>query len=234
MRIACDTPRKLATTMVDEMRSAGHEACARPFDRYSGMEGNIWWAVPGMHWPAYRHMKVVASSRPGFVAAGDMFVGLCVEKGMEANATGKQNNWSMDSSWCWHTFVRDLSTGSLARPLERATKALGAPMEILVEASFATEGAKLDHLKLETEDGESIRWMTRDLETPEKLLVACSQSTDLRSIGDALQRIPSGEWVWVDFYLGHRFEVARLADTDALDAKQIWESMISPFEHWLR
>lgn len=238
MRIAYGTPAEAARALEAVWKSSGVDARAQPFDFHRSEETPVWFVVESKEWPAFPYSKVVVSARPHLVPAGHLFVGFCSEKGLEGAgaAAARSPDWVMDGTWRWHDVVRTLIDGSFGTAIAGAAKNVGEPLRIITEshAGGLAPGELRDVLSWSTEDGSSLEELhPPSLRTIEQYLAGLVDARTLSELGEALRKIPRGEWAWVNFYVGLDLESSNAGDRSALDGRQIWDRLLLPFSPWL-
>ena len=241
MQIRDETPAHLAKEIRDIWSQRHRQVSILPYNRFESDEGHTWWIVPAPDKVAHQYVKIIFSSHHLVANPDQLFVGLHVEKGVGsalADAGYYKPTEVLRPTWRWHNVLAGLCNGRLRAPVAEASRRLGQAIHIRLDAFVPIRGQSPEksphHLVwYESDDGDVIRSSAiPSLKTPERFLRQAAHLHTLRELGQALQTIPDGESVWVDFYIGRSLEMG--GDKSALDALQLTDRLLEPFADWVK
>ncbi|HYA41727.1 MAG TPA: hypothetical protein VEF34_10510 [Syntrophobacteraceae bacterium] len=190
-------------------------------------ESTTWWLSPVGVNPAYKYPKF------GFVPSGDaeIIIGLYVEKGLGRDSQCPSTQ-VMDSTWFWHTFLKEIETDEFCSALNATQTQSRTPPEIYIESFVGPEKESVSFLWKST-DGK----LSAAKGFQGSVLEPMVEVADFHSLGACLceltYRHQSRAFVWIDFIVGVRFELNN--DThDSWDAWVIEKNLLRHLEHWVR
>lgn len=218
------------------------EMTARPWNRYDP-ESSDWWLVPSTEWPAFRYAKLYLFEDKIDPA---LHATVHVEKGFGPDAgkfyTGSRYRHShVDSEWAWHSFLDQLASGAVFGKVRDVAGKLPGPVWLrynggydgmdpsdpdsmlgFADAFYAYDATE-DMLRLRHSEGftAELRAALGDVE----------RDLSPEDCAGAVESAAHNDWLWVDLYLGSRFEKVDFPTPayDAWDARRIWSEMLRPF-----
>ncbi len=242
MKTAYNSPADLAREIGSVWSSRGRLAYTWPYNRFQWETSESWWLVPAPDRLAFRYAKIVVTSASRVAGPGLLFTGLYVEKGLGpalVSARYYPDDWFIGPTWRWHGVLRDLAGGQFKSAVALASRQLGEPVDIRVDAHVPIAGpARLrpshDLLAFECEDGDRLRpAMTTLPSAQHQFLGDAKGAVTLGQLAESLQAIPNGDTAWVNLYIGRAFEKSGLADVAALDAVQLVNRLLEPLAPWI-
>jgi hypothetical protein len=241
MRIGYTSSAELAREIAAVWAGRNRIAYARPYNRWKWDESRTWWVVPAPDQLAFRYSKIIVSSVPRLAGPEELFVGLYVEKGVGtvlATTGYYPREWVMTPTWRWHGVVSDLATGAFMPAIRDASRRIGEPVEIRLNAHVPVVKAALrpphDVLGFESVDGVAIRAMQAPaLGTEERFLESAACAHSFSELAGKLSAIPGSDSAWKNLCLGRSLQTSGLQDKLALDAHQLTDRLLEPFAPWL-
>lgn len=222
---------------------------------------DTWWISPTGENPAYRFPKIAFSPASGPIKTAHLFVGLNIEKGLTGRAASafrtypeRCRRWMMEEGWAWHQLVQKLHSGEFVEDLERAAKRAGQSCQVILKASEVVcreDRSERDrhNFKVHTGDQHELQFSFRDGKlitvhdeaSPPKpgLFRGTTRAEHFSDLPRLVESIsgPQGNdqaWHWVDFYVGHHFNLAHPADRPGTwRAEDLWERICLAWDSWL-
>jgi hypothetical protein len=234
---SADLARELAAVWAKRDRVA----YPRPYNRWKWDESQTWWVVPAPDQLAFRYSKIIVSSSPRLAQPDELFVGLYVEKGIGAALAAAgyyPEEWVIKPTWRWHGVLSDLAAGALGPAIADASRRIGDPVEIRIDAHVPVVKAAIqpphDILAYESVDGVAISAMQDPiLATEQRFLRGATLVHNLPELADVLQTIPASDSAWINLYVGRSLQKSGLHDESALDAHELTDRLLEPFAPWL-
>ncbi len=212
-----------------------------------------WWIAPDRRQPVYRYGKIMVTSRYGGTAphaggpparrgAATLFVGLCMQKGLDPRAAQvlpaarEGQAWVMTAQprWAWEDFVPEMAAGYIDPLAAKAEESGGSPLTVVLEARDPEEEDRGETIAFEWSRGE----MT-PLSSPHRRgrgsLREFSSASTLVTLARRLRYAPQCMGLWLDLAIGVQLWVNRVGPRAATwDENRIWECACRPWSLWLR
>lgn len=212
-----------------------------------------WWIAPDRRQPVYRYGKIMVTSRhrgaapqaggpPARRGGAALFVGLCVQKGLDPRAAEglpaarKGRAWVMTAQprWVWEDFVPEMAAGYIDPLAAKAEESGGSPLTVVLEARDPEGEDKGEIIAFEWSHGE----MT-PLSAPHRRgrghLREFSSAGTLVTLAQRLRYAPQCMGVRLDLAIGIQLGVNRAGPGAVTwDENRIWESACRPWSLWLR
>jgi hypothetical protein len=211
-----------------------------------------WWIAPNRRQPIYRYGKIMVTSRhakapqgggpPARRGAATLFVGLCMQKGLDPRAAEalpaarRGQAWVMTAQprWVWEDFVPEMAAGYIDPLAAKAEEAGGSPLSVVLEARDLEGEDRYETIAFEWTHGE----MT-PLSSPHRRarghLREFSSAGTLATLARRLRYAPQCDGLWLELAIGFQLWASRTGPGAAIwDEHRIWESACRPWSLWLR
>lgn len=210
--IICENVKQLAQDIYDSLKTVHKEYVLRPFNRFD-IEKSMWWIIPSKEFPAYRYGKYMIEENPD----GTYSVGLHIEKGLE-KALEYKEKLMLDTDWVWHDFISAVEDGEISRTLKEIKEKMDHSIGINV---------LIDIPKIER---------SRNVLLKDKGYFDLVNGVEvaLENIPQWLNEIDGIEWYWVDFYIHFKIPNSSPRTDGEWTDYEIVESLLAPFEKWIR
>ena len=232
-----------ATRLREAARVAKTPLNLLAYRRFDPEAEDTWWLAPTPSNPAYADGKIVVE-RPNETSPGQPLIGLHVEKGVGPTAepvfdTPRGTRLVMQRDWIWNPFLREMSTGGVARDLAVASEAAGdLPLFFVVRTEIQ------DVPRLEAEEdrdrfaAELVWYRPVDdrLELvgkhqPDALARLLSKEETVSSIAEKIASLNDLDWRWIEIFAGIPFE---RVSSGGLSASEVWRRACVPWLRWVR
>ena len=237
------TSRDLAYALSDYACAAsGKRVSLLPFNRYQP-DNTFWWICPGADDPAYHYGKFVTKSAE---QSGDLFAGICFEKGIGASLAGMYKKSRVWTSWIWNPFLASLKEGRFASLLNDVERSAHRPVDVIVTVgtrNFPDTGERGEEAFKTTDKQprQTVHYTFSDSRlsllhdhSEEKIWIsAASECRTLTDLSAKIQTIEGLDWVWINvdfgFVLSHG-----MGDGPIWNTELIWSNACEPFIEWFR
>ena len=223
--------------------SVAHGATARPFNRFEADDSRIWWIVPSNEVPTFKFTKVIISTSDDWEDGQRTFIGLHCEKGL-GPAAGQLDYYPdhllIDDSWSWNTLTRDLAKGTLQNAISIAAGRLAHAVTLRADAHVPVipkrhPGPPRDRVIFHTTDGHSLAASRApELGTEQGFLGPAVRASTVPELSQALARIPSADFAWIDFCIGASFRRSPDPDERAWTLDEIGRALLGPLQQWFQ
>lgn len=212
---------------------------ALPFNRYDP-DQSIWWLSPSSENPAYKYGKF------GFIPYDDnmVLVGLYVEKGLGADYCSIDGSKAalrmvMDKDWLWYDFIKEMASEKFISILNEIANKTNVCPEIHIWGGYATPGFEPEKPRYNWDKFE-FAWDTKSNQIHQlkaihggNVLGKMEDCDDLISLKNEVSKFSENSYVWIDFFVGNRLEMANRSK-EAWGAGEIVENILYPLEEWVR
>jgi len=246
-RVSHETPSALAHALRDYARpDFGANISLLPYNRFRP-DDTSWWLCPGPQDPAYHYGKFIAK---GAEPSGNLFAGVCFEKGIGASAAeafktssiGK--SWIVRDNWIWNAFFDALSDGGFEKYALAAQRAAGMPVNVIVSAAMMNPPdprksaddvyemlVKLPRQRVYYTFNDSHLSLIPSSSDPERLIRAPSDCRTLADLAMKIKKIEKVDWIWVDVELGFVLK-SNDGGNPEWHTETIWANACEPFLDW--
>jgi hypothetical protein len=223
------TTRDAANGLAEEAKQTTGELVRLPFNRFDEIDETTWWLSPKADNPAYKYGKIVCT-HGNFDP--EMFIGLYVEKGLDAstNTAGlnaKERRYRMDATWLWHDFRVALRSGEIDRVTTLVETQCGRPVVLAIDGG--TDKEDWGFVRFEYRSSQLVPFASGATASSLAPLISAGSLAEIANLIDT--KIPSVAWVWLDFHIGLTF--APDGDEE-WDADTVWNRVCAPWASWLR
>ena len=252
-------PGEMAAALLRHARESGYAKRLYVIPdrgRASGGErekARTWWIAPERRQPVYRFGKVMVTSRhrgasperggaPARRAGATLFVGLCMQKGLDPRAAGtlRAARWEParimtdQPPWVWEDFVPEMAAGYIDPLAAKAEESGGSPLTVVLEARDP-EGADRDEtIAFQWSHGEMSPASSPHRRARGHLREFSSAGT-LVTLARRLRYAPQYLGLWLELAIGFQLWVNRTGSGAAVwDENRIWEAACRPWSLWLR
>lgn len=235
------SPMELCHAVQSVTAAGGLPFTARPHNQYEP-DRTIWWLVPSVDWPAYRHAKLFFDWRDDHRTG--MWAGIYVEKGVDPSlasyfTTAKGKRWIMSRDWDWHRLIARLQDGQLAQRIEDIAPDLPVPVHFRVDGAYASEDRfdpdmaayKADDYLFVRHDDDARVDLVGTPATGGKVLGDLAGIRSMDDMRRELSKLSKNAWVWVDFMVMVPVDPIAAQPSDApapwRDA-ELWTRVLKP------
>lgn len=209
---------------------------AHPWNRHEPRE-TLWWLIPPDEdgsWPAHRLGKFVFEFNG---EPNQLDVGLCVEKGVSAQAAEALDypeGLVLDDDWMWPRFVADVATGSVTTLLQSISRDTGlAPQLVFTlkpQTSAGSPSIEGDVVAFAVAPDGSL---VPSLDPPGSKLLRPFKT--VRTDAELVAALASVDgYTWIDAYVMATFACGAADDaTDIWSAERMWEGLLAPLTRWI-
>ena len=241
------TPRETCYAIERVAETKFGKLTPRPWDIYEP-DTTSWWLVPSSDWPAYKYGKFHFDW--GEDERDSIFLGLYIEKGLDPSVSSvyscpKGLRHIMHNDWTWFRLIRDLENGQIPQKVKSFASDLPTPLELIVDGGYVQDPCDFDpyapqlqwHQYLFEWDTISSRFVLKSQQSPAEVFGALSQLRTLDDLPSILKAFTSNAWLWVDFFMGIRFQIldADLSKeaTPVWGASDFWANFLCHLSPWL-
>ena len=232
---------QLAHAIHDVVVNSGFSnASPRPWNPFDSGR-HFWWVMPTKEFPCYHTGKFYVCTEN--TDDWDVECGMEIERGFgrpvaAISSSAKEQRLVMDESWIWHSVLADMKSGKFQTAFQQAATQIGCPLRLNVLGHRYTSAEKDPYLRERPDtvvfdvSSEGIQPIRAELR--EGLLPASTaECKDFASLATCLDTLPDPDWTWIGIIITAPFEFAPAA-SDAIDAKQLYERLLTPFTPWFR
>lgn len=241
------TPREVCYAIQKVIGAEFDKLTARPWNMYDP-DATSWWLVPSNDWPAYKHGKFYFDWAEN--GKNSILLGLYIEKGLgpivaKAYSCPKGLRLIMHRDWTWFGLIRDLENGLLPHKVKEVAITFPTSFELVIDGGYIQNPCDFDLYGLRPQWSKYFyEWDTSSgqfvLKTQESTLESLRILTKLKTFDDLssiLQDFASEPWLWVDFFIGIRFQILSNAvpeeSIQVWDAFDFWDKFLRHFTHWM-
>jgi len=241
------TPREVCYAVKSAGEAEFGRLTPRPWNKFEP-DTTAWWLVPSSDWPAYRHGKFhfnwVDQEK------SSIFLGIHIEKGLDPSVSAvysspKGLRHIMYDDWTWFQLVRDMEDGQMAQKVIGFAGRLPIPLELKIEGGYVQDPSHFDpyapqfkwHQYLFEWAAASSRFVCRTEESFAQAFEALSRLKTIEDLASILLAFTSNAWLWVDFFLGIRFQIHDADSPEppicAWNASDFWANVLGHLSPWL-
>ena len=241
------TPRETCYAIEKVSEAEFDELVPRPWNMYEP-DTTSWWLVPSSDWPAYKHGKFHFDW--GDEERSSIFLGLYIEKGLDPSVSSvyscpKGLRYIMHNDWTWFRLIRDLENGEIPRKVRSFAGDLPTPLELIVDGGYVQDPCKFERYAPQFDwyqylfawDVASSQFTLQSSRPLAEVFGSLSQLRTFDDLPSVLKSLTSNAWLWVDFFLGIRFQIRGTDTSDesisVWSAADFWTNFLCHLSPWL-